>query len=111
LWLKHDAWRFMAPGAPRLLGKDAVAYFWPQDQHNAANQGRDENHLETEAERELLWQLKGELAALKADIRFERLLRALKAYNPNQPRVARVTRECSRPLLSRANVRSPQMRA
>jgi hypothetical protein len=21
LWIKHDAWRYMAPGAPRLLGR------------------------------------------------------------------------------------------
>ena len=37
------------------------------------------NQLEPETERELVLQLKAGFAALKADIRFERLLRAIKA--------------------------------
>lgn len=30
LWIRHDAYRFMPPGAPRRSGKDVVAYFWPE---------------------------------------------------------------------------------
>jgi hypothetical protein len=39
------------------------------------------------AEREELLQLRGELEALKAEIKFRQLLRDSKAYNPSQPRV------------------------
>ncbi len=38
-------------------------------------------------ERQELLRLRSELLAIKRDIRFRRLLCALKAYNPNQPRV------------------------
>ena len=48
---------------------------------------RHEDAAALRAEREHLLQLKSELAAIKAEIKFQRLLRAFKAYNPNQPRV------------------------
>ena len=38
-------------------------------------------------ERQELLRWKSDVLALRVEIRFQRLLRALKAYNPNQPRV------------------------
>lgn len=87
LWIRHDAYRFAPPGAPRWVGKDVVRYFWPEhrnDQPNQANNFKDQLGLATE--REVVFRLKDELAALKAEISFRRLLRESKAFNPNQPR-------------------------
>jgi len=87
-YIRPDAWRFMPPGAPRYLGKEAVRYFWPEyegDRPSQSTGGIDPAALE--AERTYLLKLQSELAALKAEIKFRKLLRALKAYNPDQPRV------------------------
>ena len=34
LYIRHDAYRFMPPGAPRWAGRDVVRYFWPDQQHD-----------------------------------------------------------------------------
>jgi len=87
-YIRPDAYRFMPPGAPRLLGKEAVRYFWPEYQTDEAPQAADREYAAAlRAEREHLLKLQSELAALKAEIKFQRLRRALKAYNPDQPRV------------------------
>lgn len=86
LWIRPDAHRFMPPGAPRLYGKDAVRYFWPD--HAPEQQAAERTpSLDVAMEREELIQLRSELDALKAEIKFRQLLRDSKAYNPNQPRV------------------------
>jgi len=30
LYVRPDAYRWMSPASPRLFGKDAVGYFWPE---------------------------------------------------------------------------------
>ncbi len=84
MYLRPDAYRYMAPGAPRLLGKDVVGYFRLQakserpelEKTNAINTDRDE-----------LLRMRSELAAIKAELKFQNFRRALKAnFNPNQPR-------------------------
>jgi hypothetical protein len=41
LFVRPDAHRFMPPGTPRLTGKEAVRYFWPD-----ASSGRPEPTLD-----------------------------------------------------------------
>jgi hypothetical protein len=50
-------------------------------------------HLDLAAERAELLRLKSELAALRVEIKFQRLLDAIKKYNASQPRVPAGTRE------------------
>lgn len=82
-YIRHDAWRFMPPGSPRYVGRDVVKYFEPASSRSE----RKGNEPNPEAEREELLTLKREIVALKAEIKFRKFLRALKAYNPNQLRV------------------------
>ncbi len=77
----------MPPGAPRLTGKDAVHYFWPNsasERRAPAPDHKFDAHLA--AARASLLALKRQIAALAFELKFRRLLRE-KAYNPNQPRV------------------------
>ena len=93
LYIRHDAHRFMPPGSPVHVGRDVVKYFWPEPRNRPSqiSERRDGSaNLSQESlrlERQQLLRLKSELAALRAETRFRRFLRALKAYDPNQPRV------------------------
>ncbi|MGE3150781.1 MAG: hypothetical protein AB7K04_17165, partial [Pseudorhodoplanes sp.] len=87
LFVRPDAYRFMPPGTPRLTGKDAVRYFWPDsasEPHAPAHDHKSDAYLA--AARASLLVLKRQVAALAFELRFKRLPRE-KAYNPNQPRV------------------------
>lgn len=88
LFVRPDAHRFMPPGAPRLLGKDAVRYFWPDaPSERRASEPAPLRGLDLSIARASLRRLKGEVAALQAELRFRRFLRDLKAgFNPDQPR-------------------------
>ncbi len=87
-WVRPDAHHFMPPGAPRLIGKDAVRYFWPDAANGQRAQPAEiKRDLDLPALRASLLRIKGEVAALQAEIKFWRFLRDLKAYNLNQPRV------------------------
>ena len=78
----------MPPGSPRLIGKDAVRYFWPDGADDQRAQASERKHdVDLSAARGALLQLRREVAALSAELKFRRFLRDLKAYNPNQPRV------------------------
>jgi hypothetical protein len=86
LYIRHDVHRFMPPGSPLYVGEERTKYFFPEPEPDRAAAERE--YLEELAtERDELLQLKSELAAIRADIRRQKLLRALKAYDPNQPRV------------------------
>jgi hypothetical protein len=88
LYIRHDAHRFMPPGSPLYVGRDVVKYFWPERKDDRPPQGYDsKNSPELSAEIAELLRLKAELATLRTEIRFRRLLRTSKAFNPNQPRV------------------------
>jgi hypothetical protein len=81
----------MPPGSPIYTGPDVVKYFWAEHQEAKSREG----YWQTsgvlaeglERERKELLRLKNELLALRADIKFRKFLQALKAYNPDQPRV------------------------
>jgi hypothetical protein len=89
LYVRPDAWRFMPAGAPKYFGKDAVRYFWPGKQPPRRNdRAPDVQAEELRAERDELLRLRGELLAVKADIKWRRLCHTLKYnFNPAQPRV------------------------
>jgi hypothetical protein len=83
LAIRHDAYRFMPPGSPRYVGKDVVNYFWPEQESAPSVQTEDvDQRRDLAAELTALLRLRSELAALK----FLRVLRTLKAYDPKQPR-------------------------
>jgi hypothetical protein len=93
LYIRHDAWRFAPPGAPRYSGKDVVRYFEPEAGTDRRSQAAADKAAQAAAEfdaaererlalQRSLEELRLELAAIKRDL----LLR--KAFNPNQPRVA-----------------------
>jgi hypothetical protein len=92
LAIRHDAYRFMPPGAPRYVGKDVVRYFWPDEnvRRLQAAERKDSAVIAAEidivAERDELLRLKRELAAIKFELQLRRLLHDRK-YSPNQPRV------------------------
>lgn len=87
LWIRHDAYRFAPPGAPRWVGKDVVRYFCSNPASDSPAQSFDgEVELDLAAERAALLRFKSELASLKAELKFRRLLHARK-YSPDQPRV------------------------
>jgi hypothetical protein len=87
-YVRHDAWRFMTPGAPRLLSKDVVGYFWPEATRLQSQQPDSQADVAAlRAERDELLRMRRELVAIKVELKFRKLLRALKAYNPDQPRV------------------------
>ncbi|MBM3529058.1 MAG: hypothetical protein FJX62_13295 [Alphaproteobacteria bacterium] len=76
LHVRHDARLFMQPAAYRL---------WKQEREAKAPEHEPES-VRTDELKTLL-QLKAEVAALNAEIKFRKLLAVLKAYNPSQPRV------------------------
>ncbi|MEA2907243.1 MAG: hypothetical protein QOI12_4630 [Alphaproteobacteria bacterium] len=88
LFIRHDAYRFMPPGSPRWVGKDVVRYCWPDPRYHQPSQA-DERKAQHDlaGERDELLCMQSELAAIKAELKFLRLLRLFKAYNPSQPRV------------------------
>jgi hypothetical protein len=87
LFVRPDAHRFMPPGTPRLTGKDAVRYFWPDAASDRRAQALDHKHdAHLAAARASLLRLKRQVAALAFELKFNRLLRE-KGYNPDQPRV------------------------
>ena len=87
-FIRHDAWRFMAPGSPRYVGRDVVKYFElgaPGDP--AAPRDKAHDRAAVRAEIDALLKLKSELAGIRAELKFRRFLRAFKAgFNPDQPR-------------------------
>ena len=93
LYIRHDAHRFMPPGSPVHVGRDVVKYFWPEPSNRPSQISERKggsaslSHESLQLERQQLLRLKSELAALRVEIRFQRFMRALKAYDPNQPRV------------------------
>jgi hypothetical protein len=89
LFVRPDAWRFMPAGAPKYFGKDTVRYFWPTREPTRRNdRAPDVQAEELPAERDELLRLRGELLAVKADIKWRRLCHTLKYnFNPAQPRV------------------------
>jgi hypothetical protein len=107
LSIRHDAYRFMPPGAPRHVGKDVVRYFWPDHGRTEQTDGREDiGPAEAAADLAALLSLKRELDVIRAELKFRRVyaeimgrLRALrdgevsKAFNPNQPRVPAGSRE------------------
>jgi len=99
-WLQHRRRRWMPPSAERWIRPHTRRWMRPSsklfltllpDERKDSPEASAE--LDLAAEREELLRLKSELAALKAEIKFRRLLRDSKAYNPNQPRVPAGSRE------------------
>ncbi|MBM3529056.1 MAG: hypothetical protein FJX62_13285 [Alphaproteobacteria bacterium] len=76
LHVRHDARLFMQPAAYRLWKQEREA---KAAEHEPESVGTDELKA--------MLQLKAEVAALRAEITFRKLIAALKAYNPSQPRV------------------------
>jgi hypothetical protein len=93
LHIRGDAYRFMPHGAPRYYGKDAVRYFWPEHPSVQASQADEPQEIldHSDLSAEIAAEIKAiqyELAKIKFEIRYQRLMRRLKAgYNPDQPRV------------------------
>lgn len=89
LYIRHDAYRFGPPGTPLYAARDVVKYFWPEPGENPSLAKRRDSEAEAaEAFDRELAELRRELNALKAEMKFRRLLRDLKyGFNPNQPRV------------------------
>ncbi|MEA2939200.1 MAG: hypothetical protein QOC56_2704, partial [Alphaproteobacteria bacterium] len=99
LAIRHDAYRFIPPGAPRYVGKDVVRYFLPnygRDQPRSAD-GSDcidaQKHAAViAAECDALLELKRALAELKFEIMLAELRRKT-GYNPSQSRVPAGSRD------------------
>ena len=87
LYIRHDAYRFMPPGSPLYVGRDVCKYFWPEADAQAAAADDGGDDAEREVDYQELLRLKAELLAVKADMRWQRFLRAVKAnFKPSQPR-------------------------
>jgi hypothetical protein len=84
LYVRHDADRFVRHDAKLYMQPAAYERWLREREAKAAKHASD---AAIEAEYKALLQLKAEVAALKAEIKFRKLLAALKAYDPNQPRV------------------------
>src|SRR5262245_9538609 len=99
LWVRPDAYRFRTSGKARATGKDVAGYSSPA---SAADQTFQTNSTPTApaqldpsaaiaAEIRAIRDLQYELAKIKFEIKYQRLLRELRSlkygYNPNQPRV------------------------
>jgi hypothetical protein len=98
LAIRHDAYRFMPPGSPRYVGKDVVRYFWPDAAKEEAAPAREPpeslDPFDLAAERKFVLELRYELAELKYELAYRRIVRSLKyGYNPSQPRVPAGSRE------------------
>jgi hypothetical protein len=100
LYVRPDAYRFMPPGAPRLVGKEAVRYFWPADQGQSVRKevSRQSDALPAIASRsngETRYadaRVRWEIAALRFQLALLRYTRQQKTlhpshYDPTQPRV------------------------
>jgi hypothetical protein len=104
LWVRHDAWRFMPPGAPIYAGHDVVKYGEPNFGRPTADEPWRAQAEEEAFQREVA-ELRAALAELKAeieagtqrqwreakrlsDLRWQRFVQKIKAgFNPDQPRV------------------------
>lgn len=90
--LRHDWQRYVRPDAERWLSPEAGRALWPElDQQETAHKQQDAFEdralvAALENERVRLARLRIDLADLKAELKFRRLLRGLK-YSPDQPRV------------------------
>jgi hypothetical protein len=88
LWLAHQRKRWMLPNAELWMRPDAHRWGAAQKEPYFGQQPHEHENVQgLAAALEDLLRLKSELAALKAEIKFRRLLRTIKAFNPNQPRV------------------------
>lgn len=93
LHIRHDAWRFMPPGAPRYSGRDVVKYFeteflnekWADPLAKSATAARDTN-IDSAFEAELR-ELRSMLAELRSELALRRIAGGERKYNPSQPRV------------------------
>src|SRR5436309_432039 len=82
LWIRHDAYRFMPPGSPRYVGKDVVRYFWAdaakEEPAHAREPQESLNSLALAAvltaERKFVRDLRYELAQLKYELAYRRIL-------------------------------------
>jgi hypothetical protein len=99
LYVRPDAYRFMPPGAPRHVGRDAVKYFWPDPEGELPRSSVTDDSDETDdivaartherqllAEYQELLKLKSDLLWLRLELKLRQLLREAK-YSPDQPRV------------------------
>ncbi len=99
LYVRPNACRFMPPGAPRHVGKDAVKYFWPDPEGDPLSQfvtgdadDADDIIAARARERQLLAEyqellkLKSDMLWLRLELKFRQLLRDQK-YRADQPRV------------------------
>jgi hypothetical protein len=85
-WTRSNASLYLRPDPRLYLQPNQKLYFKPQPYER-------KDHADPSAELEELHRLKSELESLKAEIKFRRLLRESKAYDPNQPRVPAGSRE------------------
>ncbi len=99
LYVRPDACRFMPPGAPRHVGRDAVKYFWPDPEGELPRSSAIDDSAEADdiiaararerqllAEYQELLKLKSDLLWLRIELKLRQLLREGK-YSPDQPRV------------------------
>jgi hypothetical protein len=90
-WLRHDWRNWVDADAERWMAPGTKHFLWANADQQQPEKYHDDIYdnvalvAELAAERELLLRLKGELAAIKAELKFRRFLRALK-YSPDQPR-------------------------
>ncbi len=87
LYIRHDAWRFMPPGAPRYSGRDVVKYFWPEpeDERGEAAEIEPDPEHERAVEAEIA-ELRRLLASLRLELALQKLGATCRKYNPDQPR-------------------------
>jgi hypothetical protein len=85
-WTRSNARLYLRPDPKLYLQPNQKLYFKPQPYER-------KDHPDPSAELEELLRLRSELESLKAEIKFRRLLRSSKAFNPNQPRVPGGSRE------------------
>jgi len=93
LYVRHDAYRYMAPGAPFYVGQDVVKYGWPHaaDEpqpsiHDAELLQRPDVKADLEFEAELR-RLGCDIASMRLDWELAKLAWRACKYNPDQPRV------------------------
>lgn len=93
LYIRHDAHRYMAPGAPFFVGHDVVKYGWPHaadepqpSKHDAELLQRPDVTADLEFEAELR-RLRCDIASMRLDWELAKLAWRACKYNPDQPRV------------------------